>query len=58
MKNPAQCRVFYDWSMTAYGRHLLHATTRVEGPVRICKLPFPKRDFLQYDVPESANSRH
>ena len=20
MKNPAQCRVFYDWSMTAYGR--------------------------------------
>ena len=46
-----------DFWMTASGRHLLYVMTGVEGPVLRSKLLFPKRDFQQYDVPETATSR-
>jgi len=43
-------------TLTVNGRHLLNATTRAGGPVRISKLLFPKRDFQQYDLQVSAKT--
>ena len=48
------------WSLenvsSAPGRVLLYAVTGVEVPVLRSKLLFPKRDFQQFNPPESANS--
>ena len=42
--------------IAARGRLLLYIITSAEGPVLRSKLLFTKRDFQQYDMPESANS--
>jgi len=68
-KNPAEVGFFVfvtmnnypgseGWQRTAVSRQSLWVTVGAEWPVRSGKLPFPKQDFLQYDVPESANSSH